>query len=70
MIITELKNEDKGIISWSTRGHNIKATTGFQAKGYNNVELMKYFKHILNSNDKTFTLLLPHQLIYLNQKQN
>ena len=55
----EIKHSGKGIISWTTRGQlgiesKIKATTGFQSYGYNQDELIAFFKNILSSKDKYF----------------
>lgn len=55
----ELKNQSKGLISWSTRGQlglekGIKATAGFQSYGYSNDEMVKIFKDILSKEEKMF----------------
>ena len=51
----ELKNSGSGIISWCTRGQlginsKIKATTGFQTKGYNKKYLSGKFIEIMSGN--------------------
>ena len=55
----ETKQDGRGIISWTTRGQlgigsNIKATTGFQSKGYEKVELVSTFLNTLKNRDKYF----------------
>ena len=58
-VALELKNQSKGIISWSTRGQlgiekGIKATTGFQSGGYTQEEMVSTFKDVLKQRDKSF----------------
>jgi hypothetical protein len=55
----EVKKYGKGIISWTTRGQlgvcsKIKATTGFQSKGFEHCELVKLFKSVLKGSEKFF----------------
>lgn len=55
----EIKNEGKGIVSWATRGQlgiesKIKATAGFQGKGYTHAEIVSFYKKALSSEDKEF----------------
>jgi len=74
----EVKFKDKGIITWCTRGqlsHNIKATTGFQARGYKNDELKTFFTSILKSDNKEFnyiysTLTSPNTIYKSKVKMN
>jgi len=53
----ELKHSGPGIISWTTRGQfskesGIKATTGFQARGFTSEELESLFLETMKSPDK------------------
>jgi hypothetical protein len=55
----EVKSSGSGIISWTTRGQlgmgsKIKATTGFQSKGYEHKELVSFFKDCMQKEDKFF----------------
>lgn len=55
----ELKHSGKGIISWTTRGQlgiesSIKATTGFQAWGYDKKQLVDIFIDLMKSDSKFF----------------
>lgn len=53
----EMRKSGLGIISWTTRGvfgknSGIKATTGFQSRGYSNEELEKILLDTLNTDEK------------------
>lgn len=53
----ETKHEGVGVISWTTRGQlgigsKIKATTGFQARGYDKDKLVELFTNVLKTDKK------------------
>jgi hypothetical protein len=55
----ELKKDGVGVLSWSTRGQLgvgslIKASTGFQSKGYDHSGLVTSFKAVMKSDNKQF----------------
>ena len=58
----EIKNEERGIITWSTRGQlginsTIKATTGFQNREYSHSELVELFTEKMTSEDRTIEFI-------------
>jgi hypothetical protein len=55
----EVKHEGKGIVSWATRGQlgldsKIKATVGFQGRGYSHDEIVSFYTKALSSEEKEF----------------